>query len=184
MSTSPISSAGSPKFCWSCVFWSTAPILPTATSISCSAMCATAWRAASNRRALRSTGRSGALPKIAALTARDALAIKLALMEALSNVLHHSSAKHADVTAAYDRDTSAITIAVSDNGCGFDPAVTDAGRGLANMRQAHRQHLDRCGHRHRGGAGSRNGGAYRVEGAGERTPAIALVPPRERTAKS
>jgi signal transduction histidine kinase len=76
-----------------------------------------------------------ALPKIAALTARDALAIKLALMESLSNVLHHSSARRADVTAAYDRDTSAITIAVSDNGCGFDPAATGAGRGVANMRK-------------------------------------------------
>ncbi len=76
-----------------------------------------------------------ALPKIAALTARDALAIKLALMEALSNVLHHSGAKRADVTAAYDPDTSAITIAVRDNGCGFDPAATGAGRGLANMRK-------------------------------------------------
>lgn len=76
-----------------------------------------------------------ALPKIAALTARDALAIKLALMEALSNVLHHSGAKRADVTAAYDGAKSAIVIAVRDDGCGFDPAVTDAGRGLANMRR-------------------------------------------------
>ena len=40
----------------------------------------------------------GALPKIAALTARDALAIKLALMEALSNVLHHSRRQDRRVT--------------------------------------------------------------------------------------
>lgn len=74
-----------------------------------------------------------ALPNIVSLTARDALAIKLALMEALSNVLHHSKAKTADLTAAYDK--SAITIAVRDDGCGFDPATTEAGRGLANMRK-------------------------------------------------
>lgn len=76
-----------------------------------------------------------ALPNIASLTARDALAIKLALMEALSNVLHHSKAKTANLTAVYDRAKSTIVIALRDDGCGFDPATTEAGRGLANMRK-------------------------------------------------
>lgn len=75
------------------------------------------------------------LPTIAGLTARDALAIKLALMEALSNVLHHSHAKSADLTASYEPENSAIRIAVRDDGQGFDPAATAAGRGLANIRK-------------------------------------------------
>ena len=78
---------------------------------------------------------TSALPRIAGLTARDALAIKLILMEALSNVLHHSKATSAALTASYDRQAARITIAVQDNGCGFDPADAAAGRGLANMRR-------------------------------------------------
>ena len=75
------------------------------------------------------------LPKITGLTARDALAIKLVLMEALSNVLHHSRAKAADLTAGYEPEKSAIAIAVRDDGSGFDPATAAAGRGLANMKK-------------------------------------------------
>ena len=75
------------------------------------------------------------LPRIAGLSARDALAIKLVLMEALSNVLHHSKATAADLSAAYDPGKSAIEIAVRDDGAGFDPAAAGAGRGLANMRK-------------------------------------------------
>jgi signal transduction histidine kinase len=75
------------------------------------------------------------LPVIVGLTARDALAIKLALMEALSNVLHHARAKSASMTAAYDDKTHSIVIIVRDDGCGFDPANMQAGRGLANMRK-------------------------------------------------
>ena len=78
---------------------------------------------------------AAALPEIARLTARDALAIKLVLMEILSNVLHHSRATSADVTASYDPDRSAIGIKVRDDGVGFDPAVAAGGRGLANMRK-------------------------------------------------
>ncbi len=75
------------------------------------------------------------LPPIARLTPRDALAIKLILMEALSNVLHHSQAKTAALTARYDRDAAAIAIAIADDGIGFDPAAAAGGRGLANMRK-------------------------------------------------
>jgi signal transduction histidine kinase len=78
---------------------------------------------------------SGALPKIPRLTAHDALAIKLILMEALSNVLHHSKAKTATLTAAYDPQASAIDVTVRDDGCGFDPADAGVGRGLSNMRK-------------------------------------------------
>ena len=42
------------------------------------------------------------LPRIRGLTAHDALAIKLILMETLSNVLHHSRRKVATMTARHD----------------------------------------------------------------------------------
>jgi signal transduction histidine kinase len=77
----------------------------------------------------------GALPPIEGLTARDALSIKLILMEALSNVLHHSKAKTAALTAGFIAQSSTIVMAVSDDGCGFDPVEAAAGRGLANMRR-------------------------------------------------
>jgi signal transduction histidine kinase len=75
------------------------------------------------------------LPQIPGLTARDALAIKLILMEALSNVLHHSRARPATLTARYDRAAATISVAVADDGIGFDPAGVGTGRGLANMRK-------------------------------------------------
>jgi len=78
---------------------------------------------------------AGDLPRISGLTARDVLAIKLILMEALSNVLHHSKARTATVTASHDQQAQAIFISVNDDGCGFDPADTSAGRGLSNMRK-------------------------------------------------
>ena len=79
--------------------------------------------------------RVGALPPIEGLTARDALSIKLILMEALSNVLHHSKAKTAALTADFIAQASVIVVAVTDDGCGFDPAEAATGRGLANMRR-------------------------------------------------
>jgi signal transduction histidine kinase len=75
------------------------------------------------------------LPEIRGLTVRDVLAIKLVLMEALSNVLHHSKAKTATLTASYDQQASAIFISVQDDGCGFNPVDAGAGRGLSNMRK-------------------------------------------------
>ena len=78
---------------------------------------------------------AGELPPIRALTARDALAIKLILMEALSNVLHHSQARSATLTASYERQASAIVISLADDGRGFDPLDSSGGRGLANMRK-------------------------------------------------
>jgi signal transduction histidine kinase len=80
--------------------------------------------------------RADDLPKISPLTARDTLSIKLILMEALSNVMHHSDAKSAALMARYDEDNCAIMIAVQDDGRGFN--VTDiarAGRGISNMRR-------------------------------------------------
>jgi len=81
------------------------------------------------------TWQADELPEIRGLTARDALAIKLALMEALSNLLHHSKAKTATLTARHDTDASAIVISLHDDGCGFNPAEASGGRGLTNMRK-------------------------------------------------
>jgi signal transduction histidine kinase len=76
------------------------------------------------------------LPRIPGLTARDALAIKLILMEALSNVLHHSKAKTATLTASYGEQASTVFISVQDDGCGFNSAdAAKAGRGISNMRK-------------------------------------------------
>lgn len=69
------------------------------------------------------------------LTVQDALAIKLVLMEALSNVLHHSKATRAKLAARYDANGSAIVIVVSDDGRGFDKSTVTAGQGLSNMRK-------------------------------------------------
>ena len=80
--------------------------------------------------------RADDLPKISKLTARDTLSIKLILMEALSNVMHHSGAKSATLMARYDEDNCAVMIAVQDDGRGFN--VTDiarTGRGISNMRR-------------------------------------------------
>ncbi len=79
--------------------------------------------------------RAADLPQIAGLTPRDALAIKLILMEALSNVLHHSRASTATLTASYDRGAAIIKVSVADDGIGFDAAEVGSGRGLANMRK-------------------------------------------------
>jgi hypothetical protein len=79
---------------------------------------------------------AGELPRIPGLTARDALSIRLILMEALSNILHHSKAKIAAVTASYREPLSTIFIAVQDDGRGFDASdATAAGRGISNMRK-------------------------------------------------
>lgn len=77
----------------------------------------------------------GELPQIRDLTARDALAIKLILMEALSNVLHHSKAQNVTLAADYHAGPSAISIAIRDDGRGFDPEALSSGRGLPNMRK-------------------------------------------------
>lgn len=78
---------------------------------------------------------AGALPPVEGLSARDALSIKLILMEALSNVLHHSKAETAALAAGFVPQASEIFMSVSDDGCGFYPADAAGGRGLANMRR-------------------------------------------------
>jgi signal transduction histidine kinase len=78
------------------------------------------------------------LPAIPALSSRDALSMKLILMEALSNVLHHSAARSVTLSATYDEAASAIIVAVVDDGHGFDINVK-AGRGIFNMNMRTRK---------------------------------------------
>jgi signal transduction histidine kinase len=64
--------------------------------------------------------------------------MKLILMEALSNVLHHSGARSVTLSAIYDEAASAIIITVADDGHGFDTNAK-AGRGILNMNMRMRK---------------------------------------------
>lgn len=79
--------------------------------------------------------RADELPRIPGLSARDALTIRLVLMEALTNVLHHSKAKSLALTARYDATKRVIVITLADDGRGFNPAEEFMGHGLSNMRK-------------------------------------------------
>jgi signal transduction histidine kinase len=78
------------------------------------------------------------LPTITALSSRDALSMKLIIMEALSNVLHHSEARSVTLSAIYDEAASAIIVAVADDGRGFD-VNAKTGRGISNMNMRTRK---------------------------------------------
>ena len=106
------------------------------------------------------------LPEIRGFTAHDALAVKLVLMEALSNVLHHSQAATASLSATFDPRSSIIIVSVQDDGHGFDPDDLGTGRGVPNMR--------------RRVAGIRTGAAIFVESAPGRGTTVRIelkVPP-------
>ncbi len=74
------------------------------------------------------------LPDLGPVSSKDALALRLLLMEALSNVMHHARARIVTLSASYDYACHRITIAVIDDGCGFDVAAVADGHGLRNMR--------------------------------------------------
>jgi signal transduction histidine kinase len=76
------------------------------------------------------------LPQISGFSARDAFMLKLILLEAISNVLHHSHAKDLVIKAVHNSQAGALIVSVSDNGCGLDPAImSDTTIGLNNMRK-------------------------------------------------
>lgn len=71
-------------------------------------------------------------------TASQRIVVQRVLRESLSNVAQHSGAKH--VRIAVEADDEAITVSVTDDGVGFDPAgmAAEDGRprlGLAGMRR-------------------------------------------------
>ena len=57
------------------------------------------------------------------------------VQEALSNVMKHAQASHADVTLVLDDEHDVLRIAVEDDGQGFDPAVSSEGIGIIGMRE-------------------------------------------------
>ena len=57
------------------------------------------------------------------------------VQEALSNVMKHAQASHAEVTLVLDDEHDVLRIAVEDDGQGFDPAVSSEGIGIIGMRE-------------------------------------------------
>jgi signal transduction histidine kinase len=76
----------------------------------------------------------GQLPKNISLMPPDAWALRLILMEALSNVMHHGHANTATLSAIYDKAAHFVMVTVTDDGCGFDTATSTEGAGLTNMQ--------------------------------------------------
>ncbi|HEY5505517.1 MAG TPA: ATP-binding protein, partial [Sedimentisphaerales bacterium] len=74
------------------------------------------------------------LPEIINLTPNDALSLRLILMEALSNVIHHSRANTVTLSAIYDKASRLLAIAVSDDGCGLVATPSSEGFGLKSMK--------------------------------------------------
>jgi signal transduction histidine kinase len=73
------------------------------------------------------------LPTVA-LSAEVRHKLLLAAREALQNVATHAAASEARVTLQLDE--AALTITITDNGCGFDSSrVNGEGNGLSNMRR-------------------------------------------------
>lgn len=57
----------------------------------------------------------------------------MAVKEAVHNVIKHARAS--EVTVRMTFNGRQITVVIQDNGCGFNPATSQAGHGLANMRK-------------------------------------------------
>ena len=53
--------------------------------------------------------------------------------EALANIARHSSASSVELTLEYEGKT--VTMAIKDNGCGFNTSEKHSGLGLSTMRE-------------------------------------------------
>jgi signal transduction histidine kinase len=60
-------------------------------------------------------------------------AIYRVIQESLSNVARHSHATRAEVVLSYS--PKSVEVVISDNGCGFDPAIRQAGFGLRSIHE-------------------------------------------------
>jgi signal transduction histidine kinase len=58
--------------------------------------------------------------------------LRALLREAVSNALRHAAASRIVIAIAPGKD--GLSLSISDDGTGFDPAITASGRGLGNMR--------------------------------------------------
>ena len=57
------------------------------------------------------------------------------VQEALSNVIKHAGATHAQVALSLSEVDHTLTIEVADNGAGFDVGTSSAGIGIIGMRE-------------------------------------------------
>lgn len=73
------------------------------------------------------------LPRLAWMGSEQALYVARIVQELLANVGKHSGASYVSVTATAIQDQ--IEVAVSDDGCGFDPHMVSRGRGLRSVKQ-------------------------------------------------
>jgi two-component system sensor histidine kinase UhpB len=71
----------------------------------------------------------------AALGPEEELVVYRVVQEALTNVVRHAGARHAFVKLARTSEGAAVTLEISDDGHGFDPARTGDGAGLRGMRE-------------------------------------------------
>ncbi len=72
------------------------------------------------------------LPREVPVTSQIRHNISLAVKEAVHNVIKHAKASEVKITADYTNNV--LTILVQDDGCGFQPAGSTIGNGLANIK--------------------------------------------------
>lgn len=84
----------------------------------------------SRQSGVRATFSAAAVPALSEPVARELLFIA---QEALANVSRHAQAKN--VTVALKRQGETLTLTLTDDGIGFDPATPRAGLGLTSMRE-------------------------------------------------
>lgn len=79
----------------------------------------------------------GDAPQPAGFGPEAALQLMRIVQEAITNVIKHASARSITVStrAEHAGARRCAVLEISDDGCGFDPALSDGGRGLGNMRR-------------------------------------------------
>jgi len=75
------------------------------------------------------------LPERLDVPAEHSLQILRVLQESLTNVLKHARAHRVEVSQSVTQDRARFTLAVADDGGGFEPSASKAGRGLSGMRR-------------------------------------------------
>ena len=79
------------------------------------------------------------LPALPHWGVREAHQLQMILLEIFSNMIVHSGARNAGLSARPETDAdgrAVLVVRIHDDGCGFDPqAVPAAGHGLANLRR-------------------------------------------------
>jgi signal transduction histidine kinase len=77
----------------------------------------------------------------------------MAVKESIHNVIKHGHAS--EIQIGIQQSGRVLTLQVSDNGCGFDPAVIVRGNGLDNMERRLRSLRGSCSITSRPGAGTK-----------------------------